>query len=115
MKTFEDVWHDIQNIMKAEQKVQTICQRSVNDIIGVSPDGIRVSSRRSKTGKMRFISKEDFEYVWKILSSEGVYTLHGLAQIIGRRSITCAILAKLPSVTAKCDRGRVALKLETKV
>lgn len=115
MKSFEDVWHDIQDLLKIEQQVQTICQRSVNDIIKVGADGIRVSSRRSKAGKVRFISKDDFEYVWQILSTEGVYTLRGLAQIIGRRSITCAILAKLPNVTAKCDRGRVSLKLETKV
>jgi len=113
MRAFEDVWHDVQRILKTELQIQTICQRSVNDIIGVSPDGVRVSSRRSKAGKVRFISKSDFQYVWGILSQEGVYTLHGLTRIIGRRAITCAILAKLPYVTGECEKGRVALMLRT--
>lgn len=112
MKTFEDVWHDIQTMLKTEKQVQTICQRSVNDIIEIGLDGIKLSSRRSKAGKLRLISKDDFEYAWKILSTEGVYTLHSLTKIIGRRSITCAILAKLPYVTAECARGRVSLKLK---
>jgi hypothetical protein len=112
MKAFEDVWHDIQILLKSRQQVQTLCQRSVNDVIEVSIDGVRVSSRRSKVGKVRFISKSDFQYVWKILSAEGVYTLQNLTKIIGRRSITCAILARLPYVIGECDKGRVSLKLK---
>ena len=96
MKAFEDVWLDIQATMKTEKQIRTICQRSVNDLIEISPNGIKVSSHRSKSGKVRLISKDDFKYVWEILSKEGVYTLHDLTRIIGRRAITCAILARLP-------------------
>ena len=112
MKTFEDVWHDIQIALKTKQPVPTICRTSVNDIIEVSPNGIRVSSRRSKTGKVRSVSKDDFKYVWKILSTEGICTLDNLPKIIGKRSITCAILGKLRYIDAECDRGRISLKLE---
>ena len=114
MKSFEDVWKDIQTILEPGETVCTICKESVNDIIKVTSSGIKVRSRRSKTGKERFILKDEFKYVWEILSKEGVDTLNGLPRIIGKRSITCAILARLPYVEKECDKGRVSLRLKKK-
>jgi hypothetical protein len=113
MKTFEDAWRDIQAILSQRQQVETICQKSVNDIVEVDFSGIRVSSHRSRSGKVRFISKDEFKYVWDILSEKDVHTLASLQKIIGKRSITCAILAKLPYVAAKCDKGKVSLGFTT--
>jgi hypothetical protein len=70
-----------------------------------------VSSHRSKTGKIRCISRDEFKYVWDILSKRDVYTLHDLQRIIGKRSVTCTILARLPYVAGECDKGRVSLRL----
>ena len=111
--SFENAWNDIQYVLKKGMKIQTICQRSVNDIIEINPNSISVSSHRSKTGKIRCISRDEFKYVWDILSTRGVYTLHDLQRIIGKRSITCAILARLPYVAGECDKGRVSLRLRT--
>jgi hypothetical protein len=94
-------------------KIETICQRSVNDIVEINPYSISVSSHRSKTGKIRCITRDEFKYVWSILSTTGVCTLHDLQRIIGKRSITCAILARLPYVAGECDKGRVSLRLRT--
>jgi hypothetical protein len=111
MKAF--ACEDIQVILKQRQQVETICQKSVNDIVKVDSSGIRVSSHRSRSGKVRFISKDEFRYVWDILSTKDIYTLDSLQKIIGKRSITCAILTNLPYIAAKCDKGKVSLSFRT--
>jgi hypothetical protein len=93
MKSFEEVWKDVQTVCKTRKQIETICQKSVNEIIEANSHVIKVSSHRSKKHKVRVIPKEDFEYVWEILSKEDVCTLDQITKIIGRRAITCAILA----------------------
>ena len=89
-----------------------MCQKVINDIVEVSDLRIGVISQKSKTHKTRFISKEEFAYVWKILSSQDIYTLDPINEIIGKRAVTCAILAKLPYVEGTCNKNRVTLTLK---
>ena len=111
MRTFEDVWLDIQNTLRAGQHVRTLCQKVKNEIVEVNPDGIKVRSERSRKRVIRTVTKEDFKYVWDTLSDSGVYKLRSVRWIIGRRAIACAIMSRLPYVDGECDRGMVRLRI----
>jgi hypothetical protein len=113
LKSFEEVWSDIKTNLKDDKRkqVQTICKKVVNDIVEIGDLGICVISERSKSHKRRFISKEEFAYVWPLLSSQGVPTLEPLTKIIGKRAVTCAIFAKLTYVKGTCDNNHVSLTL----
>jgi len=111
MRTFEDVWRDIQSTLRAGQHVKTLCQKVKNEIVEVNPDGIKVRSER--TGAIRTVTKEDFEHVWATLSDlEEFHGLRSVNRIIGRRAIACAIMSRLPYVDGECVQGMVRLGIK---
>lgn len=112
MKRFEDVWEDIQATLKTRRQIPTICRGIVNDVLEVDPNAITVRSR-AFTHKERIIFRKDFEYAWKILSTGSLRSLEDLPALIGKRAITCAILAKLRYVKGECNKGKISLSLRT--
>ena len=112
MRTFEQVWIDIQRTLQDRREVRTICKGFRNEIISFTQNHIVLKSERSKKGVVRKIAKSDFEYVWNKIREGEIYTLDAVHNIIGRRAITCAIIALLDYVEGVCRQGRVHLTLK---
>lgn len=113
-RLFVDVWKEIQETFKERETVETICQKSKNDVIEVTSEFITVRSHNPKGGKPigdnRKLTKEHFHYVWDTVERENKVYLDDLTKFVGKRAVICAILSELPYYQGECESRRMVLK-----
>ena len=66
-KNFDEVWQDIHKVALQKDEIRTLAQQVPNRIIGVTDSSIIVVSKKSKSGKMRILTRKQFERYWDVL------------------------------------------------
>ena len=118
-KSWGEIWEDIKEVARRLRHtgIRTLCKRNLNDILEVKDDYVVVRSHkpiRPETGlKSRVLKEDDFRYVWNVLVRKGlIMGVKDVPKVRGRRSAILAIMAQLPYVEGRCEKGRVVLKLK---
>jgi|Deesub1362A_J573_1020465.scaffolds.fasta_scaffold00057_98 hypothetical protein len=98
IKNFENMWEELRDIIQGLDEVRTLSRGNINRIVKVTETSITVQN--IDTLVEREISKEDFEYAWEVLESQGKLYMEDLApRLHGRKAIIMALLNKLPYIS----------------
>lgn len=109
---FNNVWKLVTSYGHANHTIETLDRHVVNTVVGVNEDEIVVKSEESKEGIERHIRREDFGYVWCLLSFRKTLVLRDIdPELRGRKAIIFAILAMagIPHVSYRLGPLRLHL------
>jgi hypothetical protein len=91
---FNNVWKLVTSYGHANHTIETLDRHVVNKVIEVTENEIVVMSEESKDGIERHLRREDFRYVWHLLSFRKSLFLDDIdPELRGRKAIIFAILA----------------------
>jgi hypothetical protein len=109
MKDFENVWEEIIKLIEINNRIETISSKKTNVIEKITPEGLLVTTDKSR---LKLVRKEWIEDAWLALLNKKMIIaddIPGRARY--RSSFIMALLSKLDYVKAESRPNKLYLKI----
>lgn len=99
MKSFENVWEDIIKLIDNNKRIETISNKKINVIEKIVPEGLLVTTDKSR---LQLVRKEWIEDAWLALASKRKIVAHDIPGTGRyRSSFIMALLSNLDYIKAE--------------